>query len=337
MSKNSAFVLILFSSIMVHSCKSDGVTVDNQSLKEDEKVVAETKVESNLIPPGLDPHLGQDVESSFDSLARINRPTQRTPPNPPLNAPSNPESPIGHNRQNASELVETESTSQPTLKPIASKALPESIHAIWDRLLQQHVDFDGMVNYQGFIRDSMLLNEYLKTLSEFQVESLNKNDKIAFWINAYNAFTVKLIIQNYPLKSIMDLGNGKIWDKKWIALNQKTLSLNDIEHNILFKQYSDTRYHFALVCAAKSCPPLFNKAWRGHTLERDLQKRTQLFVQDTNFNQISENKISISKLFEWYSADFGDIIAYINRFQMIPVSDGASITFKEYDWDLNER
>lgn len=337
MSKKSAFVLIICSSIMLHSCKTDAGTVGNKSLKKDEKGMVETKSESNPMPPGLDPPLGMDVAPIFDTLTRINTPTQRTPLNAPINTASKPESPIGHNRQNASELVDTVSTSKTTLKPITAKAMPESIHAIWDKLLQQNVDFDGMVNYKGFIRDSLLLNEYLKTLSELQVESLNRNDKIAFWINAYNAFTVKLIIQNYPLKRIMDLENGKIWDKKWIDLNQKTLSLNDIEHNILFKQYSDAKYHFALVCAAKSCPPLLNKAWVGHTLERDLQKRTQLFVQDTNFNQISENKISISKIFEWYSADFGDIIAYINKFQMTPVSDGASITFKEYDWDLNER
>lgn len=228
-------------------------------------------------------------------------------------------------------------TDVPNKRSTHDEDLSISMHDIWDNLLQTYVDKDGKVNYKGFIRDSAQLNKYLNLLTQSQLDALTRNDKIAFWINAYNAFTVKLIIQNYPVKSIMDLGNGKIWDRKWIKLNHQTLSLNDIEHNVLFKQYPDARFHFALVCAARSCPPLLNRAWEAHTLENDLQIRTQLFIQNPTFNQISKNNISLSKLFEWYGSDFGDIITFLNKFQTATVSEDALITFNEYDWDLNER
>jgi hypothetical protein len=236
-----------------------------------------------------------------------------------------------------STTLKTMDAVTPPNKSLQNEVNSVSVHYIWDNLLQTHVGMDGKVNYKGFIRDSAQLNMYLNLLSQNHPDDLTRNDKIAFWINAYNAYTVKLIVQNYPVKTIMDLDKGKVWDRKWINLNRKTLSLNDIEHNILFKFYPDARYHFALVCAAKSCPPLYNNAWEGQTLEDNLQKRTKIFIGDTNFNHISSNSLTLSKLFDWYRSDFKDIIAFINQFQMTKVSKDALITFNEYDWDLNER
>ncbi|MCY7291248.1 MAG: DUF547 domain-containing protein, partial [Ferruginibacter sp.] len=132
---------------------------------------------------------------------------------------------------------------------------PKAItHKQWSELLKKHVNNKGDVNYKGFIKDSVALNRYLKLLSDNAPDSsLTKNEKFAYWINAYNAFTVKLITQHYPLKSIKDLGSTATknapWDEKFFTIGGKEMTLNTIEHDILRKPFNDPRLHFAINCA----------------------------------------------------------------------------------------
>jgi hypothetical protein len=210
-------------------------------------------------------------------------------------------------------------------------------HQLWDELLRQYVGANGKVNYQGLLKQNTKLQRYLDLLAANPPrETWPRDERMAYWINAYNAFTVKLILDNYPLKSIMDLRGGKVWDHKWITLGNETYSLNHIEHDILRPKYKDARIHFALNCAARSCPPLLNRAYQADNLDRLLEQQTKVFINDKKFNQISPKTAQVSKIFEWYAEDFGDLVAYLNRYSTTKIEAGAKLSFNEYVWALNE-
>ncbi len=207
-------------------------------------------------------------------------------------------------------------------------------HTTWDKLLSSNVK-SGKVNYKGFKNDPRF-ESYLRLLAENHPESSwSKNEQLAYWINTYNAFTVKLIVENYPLKSIMDLHGGKPWDVKWINLGKKTYSLNQIEHEIIRPQFKEPRIHFAVNCAATSCPPLASKAFTASNLNSLLDQQTRSFINDKQFNSISSGKVELSKIFEWYAEDFGDLLDYVNKYAEKKVSKSAKIEYKEYVWALN--
>ena len=219
------------------------------------------------------------------------------------------------------------------------KAAPPFNHDLWDQLLRKYVNTTaGSVNYKGIQAEKAVLEEYLALLAANPVQSSwSRNKKMAYWINAYNAYTVKLIIDNYPVTSITKLHNGKPWDVPWITLGNKTYSLNNIENDILRPQYKDARIHFAVNCAAKSCPPLLNRAWTAQNLHTNLEQQTKNFINNPKYTVISEKKADISKIFEWYAADFGNIIKYLNMYSDAKLKDNAKVQYMEYDWRLNEK
>lgn len=209
-------------------------------------------------------------------------------------------------------------------------------HDTWNDLLGKHVDATGKVDYKGFKADKATLDVYLESLAANPpADSWSLAEKMAYWINAYNAFTIDLIADNYPLSSILTLDGGKTWDVKRITLGGKKYSLNQIENEILRPVFKDPRVHFALNCAAKSCPPLYNKAFTAKNLDRALEQRSRQFINDPNFNSVTAEKASVSKIFEWYAADFGDLKAFLNKYAATKLNESASIGFQEYNWDLN--
>ncbi|MFT6708403.1 MAG: hypothetical protein ACJATF_003264, partial [Flavobacteriales bacterium] len=210
-------------------------------------------------------------------------------------------------------------------------------HSPFDALLRKYVSNSGKVNYKGIKADQSKLDAYLKTLAEKTIQSdWTKAEKMAYWINAYNAFTIKLIVDNYPVKSITDLEGGKPWDRKWIKLGTKTYSLNNIENDILRPKYKEAAIHFAVNCAAKSCPPLLNRAWTKSNLKSNFKKQATAFINNPNYNKISGGKIEVSKIFDWYKVDFGNLIDYLNKYAATKIDAGAEIGYMEYDWRLNE-
>jgi Protein of unknown function, DUF547 len=223
------------------------------------------------------------------------------------------------------------------VKPVAVVAPGAPAHDAWDALLQKHVGADGKVDYKGFKSDKADLEAYLKTLADNPVQAeWSRAEKMAYWINAYNAFTVKLIVDNYPTKSILNFDGGKTWDVKRITLGGKKYSLNQIENDILRPQYKDARIHFAVNCAARSCPPLYNRAFTAENLESALEARAEAFINNAGYNKISTTKANVSKIFEWYAADFGDLKKYLNKYSKKQLSAASAIVYNEYDWDLNE-
>ncbi len=227
-------------------------------------------------------------------------------------------------------------------------AVPPS-HVIWDNLLEKHVDDEGFVNYMGFVQDSLLLNQYLETLS-LNPPSTNKwtrQEQMAFWINAYNAFTVKLVADNYPVQSIKDIGPmiripfvSTVWDIKFIRVGREKLNLNNIEHSKLRKAFGDPRIHAAVVCASYSCPRLLNAAYTADHLDAQLDMMMRDFLADERKNRLSTSKLQLSKIFSWYNRDFvqediNTIQQYVSQYTDVPIDPDAEIEWLEYNWSLN--
>ncbi len=220
-------------------------------------------------------------------------------------------------------------------------------HEIWDGLVKKHVETDGFVDYKGFIGDSSELNKYLKLLSSAHPNDKNwsKNEQMAYWINAYNAFTVKLIVQNYPVASIKDIKHGvafvnSVWDIKWIKIEGYTYDLNNIEHNILRPVFKDARIHAAVNCASFSCPRLRNEAFTAEKLENQMEDAMKKFVNDPTRNKITAQKVEISEIFKWFRNDFerdgGSVRGFINKFSTQKIGEKTDLNYLTYDWRLNE-
>ena len=201
-------------------------------------------------------------------------------------------------------------------------------HQIWNELLEKNV-YKGNVNYKGFVSEKDKLQKYLDALSkEAPKRNWSKDEKLAYWINAYNAFTIKLIIDNYPTKSIKDLGGAiyKVntpWDIKFIEIEGKKYDLNNIEHNILRKEFDEPRIHFAINCASVSCPNLRNEAYVANKLEKQLEEQTYSFINDSSKNKITSEKAELSKIFSWFKGDFtknGSLEDFINKYAKVKIT-----------------
>ncbi|MEX1191692.1 MAG: DUF547 domain-containing protein [Brumimicrobium sp.] len=220
-------------------------------------------------------------------------------------------------------------------------------HSLWTELTKKHVASNGYMDYKGMIKDSVKLNKYLDQLSsKHPNKSWTSNERKAYWINAYNAFTVKLIVDNYPVESIKDLGGAIYrvntpWDIKFIEIEDKKYHLNDLEHNILRKEWEDARIHAAVNCASVSCPKLRAEAFVASKLDKQLDEQMRIFVNDKTKNEINEESANLSKLFKWFSGDFKNnadsVIDYINKYSDVKLSEKAKIDYLEYDWGLNDK
>ena len=210
-------------------------------------------------------------------------------------------------------------------------------HTTWNQLLKKHVSDQGKVDYLGFKKDLTELNAYLDWLSNSKPsETWSKDQLMAFWINAYNALTIKLIVDRYPISSIKDIYSP--WNIKVITIANKKLSLNNIEHDILRKM-GDPRIHFGIVCASISCPKLQNEAFNTQNTNRLLNKASKEFLADSTKNELTTDAVELSKIFKWFAKDFkqeGSLIDFLNKFADIRIASDATISFKDYNWGLNE-
>ncbi|MBP6238990.1 MAG: DUF547 domain-containing protein [Saprospiraceae bacterium] len=217
-------------------------------------------------------------------------------------------------------------------------AVAQPDYKSWDTFLKKYVSASGDVDYKSIKANKKELEAITKAFSETSVStSWSKNDQLAFWINAYNVFTIDLIVNHYPIKSIQNLDGGKPWDVKRIAIGGKKYSLNNLENDIIRPQFKDARIHFAVNCAAKSCPPILNGAFFGKSLDEQLDAVTKKFISNTKYQNITSGKMTLSKIFDWYKVDFGDIFTFINKYSTIKVNKNTAIVYKEYDWSLNEK
>ncbi len=232
-----------------------------------------------------------------------------------------------------------------TISGIQTDSKPIS-HEIFNSLLKKNVNNAGFVNYEAFIKDSVKLNSYLQLIEANypNEKTWNREEIMAYWINAYNAYTIQLIIRNYPVASIKDIHSGvafinSVWDIKFIHIQGETLDLNNIEHNILRKM-EEPRIHFAVNCASYSCPKLLNEAYTAQNLDKQLQQQAEGFINDPSRNKITENSAQVSSIFNWFTGDFtkdGSLKDFINTYSKVKISPETKIEYMDYDWKLNKQ
>ncbi|MCM4172050.1 DUF547 domain-containing protein [Arenibacter sp. TNZ] len=239
-------------------------------------------------------------------------------------------------------LLLTISAHSATLTPWQNKNCATEIevqldHSDWDKLLKKHVDNDGNVDYRGFTKDITVLRTYLDYLSNNRPsDEAPKPEKLAYYINLYNAATVKLILDNFPTKSIKDIKNP--WGKNIVKIGNEDISLGDLEHKILRKM-DEPLIHFAINCASYSCPKLLNKAFNAVNLEKLLEQTAIDFINDPKRNLLTTEKASLSEIFNWYKKDFtekGSLIEYINKYAIKKLTSNTKINYLNYNWALNE-
>ncbi len=219
-------------------------------------------------------------------------------------------------------------------------------HSLWGELLTQYVT-DGMVDYKGFKKDESKLDKYLNLLENTDPNTLERNERFAFYINVYNAWTVKLILTGYPgIDSIKDLGNllRSPWKKKIVRIKGNIITLDEVEHGILRPEFKDYRVHAAINCASKGCPPLRPEPFKGSTLDRQLEDSMTTFIRNPKYNYFSKDTLYVSQIFDWFGGDFkNNIIGVFQKYgdemlkrELQPRKDRITIEYLDYDWSLNE-
>lgn len=221
-------------------------------------------------------------------------------------------------------------------------------HSLFAGLLGKYVS-SGVVDYKGFKRDEQVLDLYLSVLEKSPTAKLSRAEQLAFYINAYNAWTIKLILSKYPdVKSIWDLGSRIIpwrspFRKKIVRINGGTISLDQLEHEIVRPRFKDPRVHFSLNCAARSCPPLSSVPYVANRLDVQLDEAASAFLTNPQRNYLKGNELYVSSIFKWFEEDFGtDIVGFFLRFakgamaeQLVARRDQIQIRYLDYDWSLN--
>ena len=197
---------------------------------------------------------------------------------------------------------------------------------------------NGKVNYSKINANQESLNEILKLAEKMVVSKENPQTYQAFWINAYNLAVIKGIVDNHPMKSPLD--KKGFFDKTTYKLGGKTITLNDIENNVLRAEFGDARFHFVLVCGALGCPPLISKAYMPKTLSAQMDKQTKIALNGS-FLKINtkKNQIEVSQIMEWYKEDFTKKgtteIDFINSYRTEPIPSNYKLSYFPYNWAVN--
>lgn len=223
-------------------------------------------------------------------------------------------------------------------------------HPVYAGLLKSVVSH-GLVNYAKIVRDPSNLNTYLGQLSAVTTNEFSgwtRNQQLAFLCNSYNAATLHLIVQNYPVQSIRDIGGlfDSPWDRRVLRLLGSDRSLDEIEHQMIVHAYREPRVHFVLVCASRGCPPLRVEPYTGESLDRQLDAQRLEFLSDRTKNRVDAEHgiVWLSPIFKWYAEDFkatgGSVMAYVDPYladrHSVAHLTTLKIKYTEYDWALND-
>ena len=242
-----------------------------------------------------------------------------------------------------------------TVSPDSAVSTPDAFdHSDFSALLATVVDEGGFVDYTTLAAEPSALDAYLGRLAATDPSGLGDDDRLAFWINAYNAYTLKLVADNYPVESIRDVVKGLFlplvnspFKVDFAVVGGETMTLDAIEHGTIRDEFDEPRIHFALVCAAHSCPPLRAEAYVGDRLDAQLDEQGLRFLTNPAKNSVpaDDETIRISKIFDWFGGDFGDddaaLQAYIARYFEGNVRESLErgafdIGYLDYDWSLND-
>jgi len=228
---------------------------------------------------------------------------------------------------------------------------PAFDHGAFDTLLRKYVNENGGVDYAGLQEDREQLRAYIQQIGQADVDSLGRNQKLTLLINAYNAFTLELILDHWDsgqLKSIRDIPSAQRWDAVRWKVGSNTWSLNQIEHEQIRPKFVEPRIHFALVCAAVGCPPLRSEAYVAERLDAQLHEQAAYVHTHDLWMRLaaSGRVVHLTQLYNWYGGDFkqsaGSVLAYVGQYvpqvkQAIDAGDSMSIQWLDYDWSLNSQ
>ena len=227
-----------------------------------------------------------------------------------------------------------------------SLASPTVDHSIYSELLMKYVK-NGRVDYAGFKSEETKLDNYLKILEKVDSKGLSEDEQFAFYANAYNAWTIKLILSGYPeVKSIKDFGSifKSPWKKEIVRIDGDVITLDNVEHDILRPRFKDPRVHFAINCAAISCPPLRPEPFQGDILSTQLDDSTRSFLNDPTNYEFEGNNFYVSRIFKWFGEDFDhDVLSFYLKYaegdlkQKLEANpDKIDVKYLKYDWALNK-
>ena len=231
-----------------------------------------------------------------------------------------------------------------------SEAAPD--HSLWQALLDDYLVEDesgiNLVDYEGIqVENDPRLDQYIDALAGVDPRGLSRADQMAYWINLYNALTIRVIVDSYPVESIMDLGESLLsrgpWDDTLIEVTERPLTLNDIEHRILRPIFDDYRIHFAVNCASIGCPNLSPLAFTAASLEQQLNRLTEAFLAHPRGLQYRDGELLLSSIFQWYAEDFGQDDAELLQTLANHVTPSLAETLRAYtqeikfayEWRLN--
>ncbi len=217
-------------------------------------------------------------------------------------------------------------------------------HTIFDDLLKANVDEDGMVNYAAF-KSNKQFEEYLNSIESADISKLSKEDKLAFYINAYNATVIKNVLDHLPIKSPMDVDG--FFNKIKHTIVGKEITLDELEHKYALK-IEPTLSHFGLVCAAISCPKLLAKVYDGKTVFMQLEENAQVYLNDLQKNKLDRenNILYMSEIFKWFKNSFikkygslkNSAIQFMNDNDAKYLNENeVTIKYMKYNWKLNEQ
>lgn len=230
-------------------------------------------------------------------------------------------------------------------------AASEDINAVYGDFLSDYITETDGINFVAYgdvtEEDHQALKAYIAALESTGVEGLSEDEAMAFWFNLYNAATIDVILDNYPLNSIRSLGplNSGPWDKKILDVaGVGEMSLNDVEHGTLRATWEEPRIHYAVNCASFGCPNLMDRPWEAETLEADLTAAAEAYVNHPRGVRVENGEVTASKIYNWYKVDFGDseagILEHARQYAKgdlaEALADATSINSFEYNWDLNE-
>ncbi len=220
----------------------------------------------------------------------------------------------------------------------------EPWEAEYGRLLAKYVTPAGTAKYKDWkanAADVAALQKITDQVGSAGPGDSSRDGRFAFHINAYNAWMLRIVLENYPIKSVRDIAPlfGAFTAPR-IMLAGKKVSLNHLEKEVLIPEFKDPRVHFAINCASASCPPLLNAPFTAAKLNAQLEAQTKAFAnRGAGAVQVTGSKAQLSKIFDWYSADFkasGGAIGFLNKYRTEPIPAGSKLSYLDYDWSLNE-
>lgn len=229
----------------------------------------------------------------------------------------------------------------------ASPAAARAGNDAYAALLARHVRGDR-VDYQGLLADKARLEAYLDALAATDPDPFGREGRMAYWINAYNAWTLKLIIDHLPLKSIKDIGRfwSTPWSLRFVRLPDRTVSLDYVEHDILRPRFKDPRIHFAINCASLGCPPLRAEPYVAERLDAQLDEQARAFINDPARTRLEGDTLHLSRIFSWFDNDFKGrkgVIEFVRRYaegelkaRLDALGDSVKLAYLDYDWALND-